>query len=372
MNRPLPSFVLELMSSPFSKVKIAIVGCGRISNNHLIAISHHTDLAEIVAVCDTSTKSVESFMDSFNQYSFKNIPLVFSSYAELLSSVSNGQLFLDLIVLCTPSGLHSSQAILAASLDINVCTEKPMATRWQDALDMVKAFDISTASLFVVKQNRFNPTLRLLKKQIDNGRFGRIYLINSNVFWQRPQSYYDQAAWRGTWEFDGGALMNQASHYVDLLQWLGGPIESVHCNTATLGRAIQVEDSCVLNYQYRSGALGSMAVTMLTFPKNLEGSITILGENGTVKIGGTSVNHVETWTFHSSSDDDLLISDVSYTSPSVYGTGHIDYYKNMISSLLYGDEPSCNGREGLKSLELLIAAYRSSRDGCPISLPLVY
>jgi len=235
---------------------------------------------------------------------------------------------------------------------------------------MVRACDEVPVRLFVVKQNRRNATLQLLKRAIEKDRFGRIYMVNINVFWSRPQEYYDSAAWRGTWEFDGGAFMNQASHYVDLLDWLIGPIESLQAYTATLARSIEVEDTGVISIRWRSGALGSMNVTMLTYPKNLEGSITILGEKGTVRIGGVAVNEIQHWEFAQPDEDDAKIKDASYQTTSVYGFGHPLYYDNVINVLRGEAEPETDGREGLKSLETLIATYLSARDGKRISLPL--
>jgi UDP-N-acetyl-2-amino-2-deoxyglucuronate dehydrogenase len=247
-----------------------------------------------------------------------------------------------------------------------------MATRWADGVDMVKACDKAGVRLFVVKQNRRNATLQLLKRALDQGRFGRIFMVQVNVFWTRPQDYYDSAAWRGTWEFDGGALMNQASHYVDLLDWMIGPVESVQAMTGTLARNIEVEDTAVLNIRWRSGALGSMAVTMLTFPKNYEGSITIIGEEGTVRIGGVAVNQVEHWEFKDPHPDDERIKDASYQTTSVYGYGHPLYYHNVIQALRGEANAETDGREGLRSLELLIASYLSARDGRKVALPLEY
>lgn len=197
-------------------------------------------------------------------------------------------------------------------------------------------------------------------------------MVQVNVFWTRPQEYYDSGAWRGTWEFDGGALMNQASHYVDLLDWLIGPVESVQAMTGTLARNIEVEDTAVLNIRWRSGALGSMAVTMLTYPKNYEGSITVMGEKGTAKIGGVAVNEIERWEFKHPHPDDERIREASYETTSVYGFGHPLYYHNVIQTLRGHAEPETDGREGLRSLELLIASYLSARDGCRVALPLEY
>jgi UDP-N-acetyl-2-amino-2-deoxyglucuronate dehydrogenase len=227
--------------------------------------------------------------------------------------------------------------------------------------------------LFVVKQNRRNATLQLLKRAVEKKRFGRIFMVTINVFWTRPQEYYDSAKWRGTWEFDGGAFMNQASHYIDLLDWLVGPIESVQAYTGTLARNIQVEDTGVMSVRWRSGALGTVNVTMLTYPKNLEGSITIIGEKGTVRVGGVAVNEIQHWEFaEPDPQDDPLVKQASYHTTSVYGFGHPLYYDNVIRVLRGEDEPETDGREGLRSLEILIASYLSARDGRRVSLPLDY
>ena len=279
---------------------------------------------------------------------------------------------IDVIALCTPSGLHPDQAVTGAKHRVNVITEKPMATRWADGVRMVKACDEARVRLFVVKQNRLNRTLQLLKRAISEKRFGKIHLVHLNVFWSRTQSYYDQGSgWRGTWEFDGGALMNQASHYVDLLDWLIGPVEKVHAMMSTT-RDIEVEDTGVLNVKWRSGALGSMSVTMLTYPRNLEGSLTILGERGTVRVGGVAVNEIQLWQFDGSKDYDSEVAAANFTTTSVYGFGHPLYYQNVIEVLRGNARPETDGREGLKSLELIIAAYLSARDGKTISLPLEY
>jgi UDP-N-acetyl-2-amino-2-deoxyglucuronate dehydrogenase len=192
------------------------------------------------------------------------------------------------------------------------------------------------------------------------------------VFWNRPQDYYDSARWRGTWEFDGGALMNQASHYVDLLTWLVGPVESVHAFTSTLARNIQVEDTGVVNIRWRSGALGSVNVTVLTYPRNLEGSVTIIGEKGTARIGGVAVNEIQHWEFADVDPDDDRVREASYQTTSVYGFGHPLYYENVIQTLRGAAHADTDGREGLKSLELLIGIYLSARDNRVVSLPLEY
>ena len=342
------------------KIRMAIVGCGRIHGKHLEAAKVHSENLEIISVCDIDHNALEKTVSATGAKGFDGLD-------HLLAGSD-----VDLVSICTPSGLHPKQAIQCAEAGCHVMTEKPMATRWQDGLRMVDVCDEAGVRLFVVKQNRHNATIQLLKNTVMQGRLGRIYMVHINVFWSRPQEYYDSAQWRGTWEFDGGALMNQASHYVDLLDWLIGPVANVQAMTATLARNIEVEDTAVLNLRWRSGTLGSMSVTMLTYPRNLEGSITIIGEKGTVRIGGVAANEILHWEFADTHEDDEKISAASYETTSVYGYGHPKYYENVIQTLRGEAEPETDGREGLRSLELLIAAYLSARDGCLISLPLEY
>ncbi|MBT5400605.1 Gfo/Idh/MocA family oxidoreductase [bacterium] len=339
------------------KIKIAVVGCGRIAAKHFESIQKYGDDLDLVAICDTN-------QDVLDKYTFEFGVEGYTSMLDMLKSVD-----IDIVTICTPSGLHSDQTVLAAEHNVNVMTEKPMATRWSDGIRMVKACDDAGVRLFVVKQNRKNSTLQLLKRAITGKRFGKINMVHINVFWTRPQEYYDQAEWRGTWEFDGGAFMNQASHYVDLLDWLIGPVDKVQAMMSTT-RDIEVEDTGVLNIKWRNGTLGSMNVTMLTYPKNFEGSITILGDKGTVRIGGASVNDIQHWEFDDKREYDNNIKNVSYKTSSVYGFGHPLYYKNVIDVLQGKSEPETDGREGLKSLEVLIAAYLSARDLRTVALPL--
>ena len=341
-----------------SKVRFALVGAGRISTNHFKSIESDAERCELVGVCDTDPQALATAtaLTGAKGYSQLN---------DLLAETSA-----DCVILTTPSGLHATQAIAVAQSGRHVLTEKPMATRWRDGLAMVEACDLAGVKLFVVKQNRRNATLQLLKQAIDQKRFGRIYSVAVNVFWTRPQDYYDAAKWRGTWEFDGGAFMNQASHYIDLLQWLVGPVESVMAYTGTLARNIEAEDTGVAAIRWRNGAMGTLNVTMLTYPKNLEGSITILGEAGTVRIGGVAVNEIQEWSFAEQLPDDDLIKTANYQTTSVYGLGHPLYYDNVIKTLRGEAEAETDGRSGLKSLELLVAMYQSARNGSRVPLPL--
>ena len=342
------------------KIRFAIVGCGRIAQNHIASMQSHAERCEIVDVCDTDVAALEAAVS-------KTGAAGHASLSDLLEHTTA-----DCVILTTPSGVHPQQAIQVAEHGFHVMTEKPMATRWQDGLAMVEACDRAGVHLFVVKQNRRNATLQLLKQAVEQKRFGRIYSVALNVFWTRPQEYYDSAKWRGTWEFDGGAFMNQASHYIDLLDWLIGPVDSVMAYTGTLARDIEVEDSGVAAIRWRNGAMGTLNVTMLAYPKNYEGSITILGEKGTVRVGGVAVNEIQTWDFAEAKPEDAGIKEASYATTSVYGFGHPLYYDNVIQTLRGEATPETDGREGLKSLELLVAMYLSARDGQRVALPLEY
>jgi UDP-N-acetyl-2-amino-2-deoxyglucuronate dehydrogenase len=341
------------------RFRLVLVGCGRISERHFDAIQAHAEL-QLVAVCD---ELPERARDAGARL---GVP-AFTSYSAMLAETGA-----DVAVICTPSGLHPRHGVMAAERGLHVICEKPMATRLEEADALVRACDENGVYLFVVKQNRLNPGIQLLKRAIDKGRFGRLYLANTTVRWQRPQSYYDTAPWRGTWEFDGGAFMNQASHYVDMIQWLIGPVESVSAKTATLARRIESEDTGVAILRFRNGALGTIEVTMLTYPRNFEGSVTILGEKGTVKVGGTALNRIEHWEFAEYDDDDREAEALRLApNPlSVYGSGHGPYYDNVVRVLRGEAAPGTDGREGRKSLELILGVYESARTGREVPLPL--
>ena len=339
------------------RFRVALVGCGRISRNHFDAIDKLEGL-EVSAVCDVVEERARQAGEE------QGVPW-FTSFEKMLADATA-----DVVAICTPSGLHPQHGMMAAKAGKHVVSEKPMAISLTAADELVAACDAAGVHLFVVKQNRLNTPVQLLKRAVDKGRFGRLYMANCTVRWTRPQEYYDQAPWRGTWEFDGGAFMNQASHYVDLVQWLVGPVESVMAKTATLARRIEAEDSGVALFKFRSGALGSMEVTMLTYPKNLEGSITLLGERGTAKIGGTAVNRVEHWSFADYDDDDKLVEVASTNPPNVYGFGHEGYYRNVLAVLRGQATPDTDGRAGRKSLELILGIYESARTGREVPLPL--
>lgn len=335
--------------------RIAVVGCGRISKNHYDAIAR-VDGLDLVAVADILPERAQAAAAEHGVPGFQSLEA-------MLAGVE-----CDIVTVATPSGLHPVHGTAAASAGKHVVSEKPMAISLKGADSLIAACAVNDVMLFVVKQNRLNPAIQLLKRAVEKGRFGRIHSANCTVRWARPQEYYDQAPWRGTWAMDGGAFMNQASHYVDLIQWLAGPVESVAAMTATQERKIEAEDSGAAVLRFRNGAIGVLDVTMLTYPKNLEGSITILGDRGSVKIGGTAVNRVETWMFEDYDDDDKLIEAAATTPPSVYGFGHQGYYRNVLRVLRGDAVPDTDGGEGRKSLEIIVAIYESARTGNAVKL----
>jgi UDP-N-acetyl-2-amino-2-deoxyglucuronate dehydrogenase len=337
--------------------RVALAGCGRISASHVAAISK-IDGLELAAACDPSEDRARAVAEPLG------IPW-FTDYDRMLREAA-----CDVVSIASPSGLHPAQGILAARAGKHVVTEKPMAISLDGADELVRACDAAQVHLFVVKQNRLNAGVQMLKRAVDSGRFGRLYLANCTVRWSRPQDYYDQAPWRGTWEFDGGAFMNQASHYVDLIQWVMGPVESVIAKTATLARKIETEDTGIAVMRFRSGALGVIEVTMLTYPRNMEGSITLLGEKGTVKIGGTAVNKVEHWEFADSQPGDEVARALESNPPNVYGYGHEGYFRNVLAVLRGEASAETDGRAGRKSLELILGIYESARTGREVPLPL--
>tara|TARA_B100000886_G_C20424886_1_gene493428 strand:- start:1497 stop:2576 length:1080 start_codon:yes stop_codon:yes gene_type:complete len=355
-----------------NKINIALLGCGRISKSHINAIFSEKDRCNLVAICDESKEKLKSALkytyDLFLEKGSSPPNLLdFTNLKELLSAHQEKKIKIDLLIIATPSGLHSSQTINASEYGINICTEKPMALNVKDGLMMINKCLKNNVKLFVVKQNRLNTTLLDLREKIKEKKFGKIGIVALNVFWHRPQSYYDQDNWRGTEELDGGALMNQASHYIDLLEWMIGPIKSLSASIATISRKIESEDTAVLNLKWLDGTLGSMAVTMITFPKNIEGSITIIGDKGSAKVGGEALNKYEFFYFDDEVNEEK-IKKSNYKIKNVYGSGHYDYYRNMLDVLIDKKEAICDGESGLSSIKIIKAAYLSSKSGKEIYL----
>lgn len=339
-----------------NKINVGLIGCGRISERHFSAYEALKNTVNVKAVCDQDAVKLNKAMEITGAKGYND-------FEKMLGSES-----IDLLAITTPNGFHASQIMTAANYVKNIVTEKPMAIKWQDGELALKQCEEKGARLFVIYQNRFNATIQAVHKAIKEGRFGKIYMITSNVFWQRPQAYYDKdATWHGTRDIDGGAYLTQASHYIDLMQWFADSApKSVYAHISTLARKIETEDCGVVTIEWDNGTLGNINLTVLAYPKNLEGSITILGEKGTVKIGGVALNNVEVWEFAEPQAEDENIKNLNYSTNSVYGNGHVDNYQNIIESINENKPALIDGNEGLKSMKILSAIYDSNQLKKPI------
>jgi predicted dehydrogenase len=264
----------------------------------------------------------------------------------------------------TPTGCHATHIIELARYGTHLVVEKPMALRVRDCTAMMRACRRHGCRLFVVKQNRYNPAVVAARAAWEAGRFGKPVLGTVRVRWQRRQAYYEQDDWHGTWRMDGGVMSQQASHHIDLLQWFMGPIERLHCRAATRLMDIEVEDTAVATFQFQSGALGAFEATVATRPEDLEGSLSLLGEQGTVIIGGLAVNKIQYWRFETEAPGDAEIQNQqSQEVPNVYGRGHGPYLADVIRAIQTGQPGLVEGAEGKKNIEILTAMYESAATG---------
>ncbi len=340
-------------------LRYGLIGCGRISSVHLDAVSHYFKEGSIklTALCDIVKEKALHAKDSYEKATGDCEVNIYTDVADLLNNEK-----LDIVAICTPSGLHPIHGIMCAQKGINVLTEKPIGCSLKAADELISACDDAKVKLFVVKQNRLNPTNMALFDALEKGRFGKLYMIQSNVYWYRAQQYYDSDAWRGTWLLDGGAFLNQAVHYADMVQRVWGPIHSIAAFIDHLERNIEAEDTGSAVIKFKNGAIGNMNVTTLTSIGDYEGSFTVIGEKGFVKIGGNCMNRIDKWEFNEPAPEDHTIQNNSYKSTSVYGFGHQAVYGKMIDSLLNNSPIFVDGREGRKSLELVMGIYESSHE----------
>jgi UDP-N-acetyl-2-amino-2-deoxyglucuronate dehydrogenase len=336
----------------------AILGCGRIAKRHAEILSSGVlPGATLVAVSDIDSELAGRFGSNFGVPAAPNLEALLS-----MDSV-------HVVSILTPSGLHAEHAIAVARAGKHVLVEKPMALRLEEADAMIRACDEAGVKLFVVKQNRFNVPVQAARRALDEGRFGRLVLGTIRVRWCREQGYYDQASWRGTWKLDGGVLSNQASHHVDMLEWFMGDVISVHARAATQLVNIEAEDTAVATLLFRNGALGVIEATTATRPKDVEGSLSILGEQGMVEIGGFAMNEITQWMFREARDSDHEVRErFSVNPPNVYGFGHQAYYAHVVECLRSGRAALVDGLQGRKSLELITALYESIETGDPVNL----
>jgi UDP-N-acetyl-2-amino-2-deoxyglucuronate dehydrogenase len=339
-------------------IKVALVGCGRIAQRHAALLgSGQIAGAELVAVCDTAEDRARELAEKYTVPSFLDMH-------EMMKTVRP-----DVVSVLTPSGHHAQHVIELAPHGAHIVVEKPMALRLDDADRMIEVCDRAGIKLFVVKQNRFNLPVLKLREALEAGRFGKLVMGTVRVRWCRPQSYYDQDAWRGTWALDGGVLANQASHHVDLLEWMMGDVDSVFARGNTALVDIECEDTAAAILRFRNGALGIIEATTASRPVDLEGSISILGEKGTVEIGGFAVNELKTWRFESETEEDkTVIEQYSNNPPNVYGFGHKAYYDHVVEGIHTARNQLVDGIAGRRSLELILAMYESMETGREVPL----
>ncbi len=342
------------------KLKFGIVGCGRIFKKHAQTLTGFlSEKTELVAVCDVKKERAEKAGKEFG------VPY-YTSYDEMLEKHGD----IDVVNILTESGNHARHTIdIASKYKKHIVVEKPMALTLEDADEMIRVCDAHRVKLFVVKQNRYNVPVMKLREALEAGRFGKLVMGTVRVRWCRPQAYYDQDAWRGTWSMDGGVFTNQASHHIDLLEWMLGEPISVFAKSRTALVNIETEDTGVAIIQFRNGVIGVVEATTATRPKDIEGSLTIMGEHGTVEIGGFAVNEMSLWNFADGvNDSEQVLSEYKEAPPNVYGYGHNKYLENVCDSIMQDKQALVDGLEGRKSLELINAIYESIETGREVFL----
>lgn len=337
------------------QLRFGLIGCGRVAPRHAESVDALPD-ARLVAVADVRESRAAHFAQHYGAE-------MLTDYRALLARPD-----VDVVSICTPSGLHAQMAIDALQAGKHVIVEKPIALSLADADRMIATAAATGRKLCVVLQNRYNPPMQDLRRIVDEGRLGRLLLGNATVRWYRPQEYYEDE-WHGTWAMDGGALMNQSIHHIDALQWFMGRPESVFAFTGTLAHRMEAEDTGVAVIRFAGGALGSVEGSTITYPENIEGSLAVFGELGSAKIGGTALNRKVVWKVAGEleREREILMRD-QVDPPSIYGTSHQKVIADMIEAIREDRAPKTHGAEARKSLALVLAIYESARTGQPVTM----
>ena len=345
-------------------MKYALIGCGRIAVNHILAALDNK--LEIVAVCDIDDDHITTLLSKYN---LENADIKrYKNYKDLIDENKD----LELVSIATESGVHAEIAIYCIKNKVNVIIEKPMAMNIKDADEIIRLADEYKVKVSACHQNRFNLAVQEMRHALENGRFGKLSHGSINVRWNRNKDYYDQAKWRGTWQSDGGALMNQCIHGIDLLRWMmGDEIEEVYGQTRQqFHHYLEAEDIGMAVVKFKNGAIGTIEGTTNVYPKNLEETLYLFGENGTCKLGGKSCNAIEAWEFKDKNDTDEEFKTLYEQTTNVYGNGHGRLFKNVIDSIKNDTQPLVDARAGKRALELVLAIYKSQKEGKPVKLPL--
>lgn len=343
-------------------IKYALIGCGRISPNHIEAAKNNG--LDFVAMCDILP---DAMIEKSEKFGLENVHK-YIDYKELLKKEKP-----ELVAICTESGKHAAIAIDCIKSGCNVIIEKPIALSMKDANAIIENAKQNNVLVCANHQNRFNKSIQYIRKALEEGRFGKLSHGAAHVRWNRNENYYNQAPWRGTWAQDGGCLMNQCIHNIDLLRWMmGDEVEEVMAYTDQLEHPyLEAEDLGLAIVKFKNGSYGLIEGTTNVYPKNLEETLYIFGEKGTAKAAGTSDNIIEEWAFSDDLDNpEVVKSQFSENPPNIYGFGHTPLYEDVIDAIQTGRQPYVDGEAGMRALELVLAIYKSAADHCPVKLPL--
>ena len=348
------------------KLNFAIVGCGRISYKHVEGLCENKELDNLVATCDVKVELAEAkakeYVEKMGDSSIK--VGTYKDYKEMLEKED-----IDVVTIATESGYHAEIAIYCMNKGKHVIVEKPMAMSIDDANEMIKVAKENNVKLSVAHQNRFNKPVQKLREAVEGDKFGRIMNGTARILWRRDDNYYKQAPWRGTWDLDGGTLMNQCIHNIDLLQWMiGSEVERVYAEADTFRNPIEGEDFGAIVIRFKNGAIGIVEGSAVVYPKNLEETLSIFGTEGTVVIGGLAVNELKTWRFDGE-DEEAAKSDLQVKIDSVYGKGHTPLFKDVIEAINDNRKPYVSGEDAIVPLSIILAAYKSRKTGMPVNFP---
>lgn len=346
-------------------MKYALIGCGRIATNHIKAVINNK--LELVAVCDIIPEAMENLLNKHELLSEENIKR-YTDYKQMIAEND-----IELVSIATDSGEHAKIALYCIDRGINVIIEKPIAMSITDADEIVTRAKKNNVKVSACHQNRFNVAVQEMRGALEKGRFGKLSHGSIHVRWNRNKDYYDQATWRGKWASDGGALMNQCIHGIDLLRWmLGSEVDEVYGVTRQqFHHYLEAEDVGVAVIKFKNGAIGTVEGTVNVYPRNLEETLYLFGEKGTVKLGGTSTNNIDVWDFLEEEEADQKNQGLKEATSNVYGNGHTSLFADMIDAIENNRQPYVDAEEGRNALEMVLAIYKSQKTGKPVKLPLV-
>lgn len=345
-------------------MKYALIGCGRIAVNHMKAALNNN--LEIVAVCDVLLGKMDNLLEKYDLHNNDTIKK-YTDYKKMIQEEKP-----ELVSIATESGIHAEIALYCIENGVNVIIEKPMAMSIEDADRIIALAEEKNVKVSACHQNRFNVAIQELRKAVEAGRFGKLSHGSIHVRWNRNKDYYDQAPWRGTWEQDGGALMNQCIHGIDLLRWMmGDEIEEIYGVTRQqFHDYLEAEDVGMAVVKFKNGAIGTIEGTTNVYPQNLEETLYIFGEKGTVKIGGTSTNNIDVWDFADKSEEDKKNKELKEATKNVYGNGHTSLFADVIDAIDNDRKPYVDAVAGRNALEVVLAIYKSQKINQNIRLPL--